>query len=1209
MNLIEEERVKINSNEVKELEKTLDVINIEERRLIDEFDKNALSILGPNLYNEIIKITGSNKNLLLNFHKSSLINSLYYDEYYYKLSNWFTTKTLLLKSQISKNSKEKDLEKLLPGAFALSSLALTSFHKNKNMYLHDVQKLASIAIFKGDIAELATGEGKTLSAILPVFLHALRGKGAHVVTANAYLAKRDYEEVKPIFEALGLTIGYVPSYTEEDAIEMKKIAYAADVTYAEKSEVAFDYLRDSIANRKEEIVSRKERGFALIDEVDDALIDDAKSPYVIAGKENAIPYGKKEITIQELSKLIDIPIEKILSTLIRLNYPMKKDTFNFREAASIAEVYGIFLTESAKSYRIKAANFYNTIKKDRLSEEEIDNINTILKKYPDLFTYKGRTLKTSNRFLYDLLTINTIDDEETSPLYKKLSVQEVDSLRKTFGVIVKDINNNEDIYVTDKMTEIYTDYVFLNDERVIDVLKKHQEEIKEELTRLYGNSNRYMTIDGKITLSGYQKIKKDNPNFFKENIKELDNLYKNLSDNRTITLATMVKYLNNTILAEEIFVKDKDYKVKDNMVLVLKNDRVLEGSKYADGLQEAIEIKEGVPTNEETTRLREITQKDFYMLYDSFSGMTGTSSKSIFREIFGKETISLPRNVYYEYSKGKTNEKPVGVEKKDVKFTMDQETKFSLILKSIINSINNNPKEPVLIVVSNPNEIYELYNYLSSRIPKDIISVLDSSTVSFNRALEANIISTAGIPGRITISTELVGRGTDIRLGGDRDTIINNATDNAIEIFQKTHKKVLTNRELMRYRKIVEEKLVKEGIIYSEEEELRERELLKKTGLKVISSGYFDSERIDRQLDGRTGRNGQGGTTEKYASLDDLISLGVLDVGGKSVREFFNKGKISEDGSLDFENRKELMTKIREVQKKRDDNISENIKYAQTVTKVYLNKQNDYVNKRFDLLELDPVKDRRKINELVNELIEDTVDLLITSYTNISINKKNVLRNINDKEDNIDIEGLMLACKEYFNVDIDVNLLKNTEFNILEFRNALISYTRRIHDEMNKRNPNQTKLDLEALLLSNKYMLVNLPYLSNSVLTERGLDPESNANKAAINFAEESRSLKYESSKIGIRFLFGRFLGEKEQEIIDSIRNDRFNSNDVGTRPDSVSVESLRKSKEEIEEKLEKGGRFSNLNIDDAFFINVGRKLVLVKEMINSKERERNKIY
>ncbi len=1206
MNLIEEEKIKINSNEVKDLETTLDMINQEERRLIVEFDRNAPIILGPNLYNYLVNVTGSNKNLLLNFHKSILINSPYYDEYISKLSYWFKNKTLALKSPINKDSKESELEKILPYAFALSSLAITCFHKNRGMYLHDVQKLAGIAIFRGDIAELATGEGKTLSAVLPVFLHALRGKGAHVVTANAYLAKRDYEEVKPIFEALGLTVGYVPSYTEEDATEKKKKAYAADVTYAEKSEVAFDYLRDSITNKKEEIVSRRERGFALIDEVDDALIDDAKSPYVIAGKENAFPYGKKTISTQELAQIIDIPLEDLLKTLRRLRYSKEKIIFNFTEAASIAEVYGLFLMESAKTYRLKAADFYKTVKNDRLSPEEIRKISSILNKYPSLFTYQGRSLKTNNRFLYDLLSIKTVDDEETSPLYKILSVEEVDFLRNTFGIVIKDINNREEIHITDDMIALYTDCVFLNDERVSNLLIRYQGVIREEISRLrlYANLSRYMTSDGKLTLEGYRMIKRVDPNFFKLKLKELDNLYNDLADNRTITMATMIKYLNNTILAEEIFVNGKDYRVEDNKVLVLKNDRVVEGSRYADGLQEAIEIKEGVPSNEETMRLREITQKDFYMLYDRFSGMTGTSSRSIFREIFGKETISLPRNVYYGYSKGKIKEQPVGVEKKDVIFSMNKDAKFSLILRSVVKSIYKNPKEPVLIVVSDPNEIHELYRYLSTRIPKEIISVLDSSTVSFNKALEANIISTAGIPGRVTISTELVGRGTDIILGGDRDTLINNATSNAIEKFQREHNIPLTNKELLRYRKIVEEKLVKEGLIPTEEEELRQRELLRRTGLKVISSGYFDSERIDRQLDGRTGRNGQGGTTEKYASLEDLIKLGVLDIDGKNISDFFKKGRINRDGSIDFNDRDTLLTRIREVQKKRDDNISDNIKYAQTVTRVYLNKQNEYVDRRYELLELDPTIDNKRINELVNELIEDTVDLLITSYTNIGINKNNVLRNINDKKDNIDMEGLLLACKEYFSIDIDMNALKNTDFNLLDFRNALITYAKNVHTNMTRINPSQRELDLEALLLSNKYMLVNLPYLSNSVLMERGIDAEGNANKAAINFAEESRSLKYESSKLGTRFLFGRFLEEKEQERLDSIRTKRFNSDDIGTKPDSISVRNLRDAKEEVE-----SGSFTNLKVANAFFMNAGSKLVLVKQLMPKNNKEIIKTY
>ena len=143
----------------------------------------------------------------------------------------------------------------------------------------DVQLIGGMILHDGEIAEMRTGEGKTLVAVLPAFLNALAGKGVHVVTVNDYLARRDSEWVGQVHRFLGLTVGLIQSGMEE---EDRKKAYAADVTYVTNSELGFDYLRDNLCNRPEDLVQR-DANYCVIDEVDSILIDEARTPLIISG--------------------------------------------------------------------------------------------------------------------------------------------------------------------------------------------------------------------------------------------------------------------------------------------------------------------------------------------------------------------------------------------------------------------------------------------------------------------------------------------------------------------------------------------------------------------------------------------------------------------------------------------------------------------------------------------------------------------------------------------------------------------------------------------------------------------------------------------------------------------------------------------------------------------------------------------------------------
>ena len=195
----------------------------------------------------------------------------------------------------SRLQKGETLDDILPEAFATVREASK---RVLGMRHFDVQLIGGIILHQGRIAEMKTGEGKTLVATLPVYLNALTGKGVHVVTVNDYLAKRDSEWMGKLYKFLGLTVGLVISGMTP---KQKKEAYSADITYGTNNEYGFDYLRDNMVIRKEEMVQR-ELNYAIVDEIDSILIDEARTPLIISGTaaESSDLYSKADDFVKRL---------------------------------------------------------------------------------------------------------------------------------------------------------------------------------------------------------------------------------------------------------------------------------------------------------------------------------------------------------------------------------------------------------------------------------------------------------------------------------------------------------------------------------------------------------------------------------------------------------------------------------------------------------------------------------------------------------------------------------------------------------------------------------------------------------------------------------------------------------------------------------------------------------------------------------------------
>ena len=218
---------------------------------------------------------------------------------------------------------EKALDEVLPVAFSIVKESAKRFSENEeivvtatdfdrtvwNMVHYDVQLFGGVVLHKGKIAEMATGEGKTLVATLPVFLNALTGNGVHVVTVNDYLAKRDSEWMGPLYMFHGLSVDCIDRHQPNS--DARRQAYLADITFGTNNEFGFDYLRDNMAISPKDLVQRQ-HNYAIVDEVDSVLIDDARTPLIISGP---VPKGEDQL-FDQLRPLVErlVEAQKVLAT-------------------------------------------------------------------------------------------------------------------------------------------------------------------------------------------------------------------------------------------------------------------------------------------------------------------------------------------------------------------------------------------------------------------------------------------------------------------------------------------------------------------------------------------------------------------------------------------------------------------------------------------------------------------------------------------------------------------------------------------------------------------------------------------------------------------------------------------------------------------------------------------------------------------------------
>jgi len=584
-----------------------------------------------------------------------------------------------------------------------------------DMCHYDVQLIGGIVLHQGRIAEMATGEGKTLVATLPVYLNALPGKGVHVVTVNDYLAKRDSEWMGLLYEFHGLSVDCIDKH--EPNSEERRQAYLADITYGTNNEFGFDYLRDNMARNITELVQRP-HNFAIVDEVDSVLIDDARTPLIISGP---TPRGDK----QEFD-----------------NYkPIVEKLYNAQKAL-ITEV----LT--------KAKNLL----KENPDPKPQDEAAILL-----LRAHRGLP---KNKALIKFLS---------EPGIKQV-------LLKTESFFMQEQNKN--MHIIDD--ELY--FVIEEKQNTVDIMEKGIQLV----SRNAEEERLFIIPDIGAEIAELEKQNLD----AKTKLERKNDIYRNFS-----IASERIHTIHQLMKAYTMFEKDVEYVIIDNKVKIVdeQTGRIMEGRRYSDGLHQAIEAKENVKVEAATQTYATITLQNYFRMYKKLSGMTGTAETEAgeFWNIYKLDVVVIP-----------TNRDIIRDDAEDLVYKTKRE-KYAAVVDKILEL--NAEGRPVLVGTTSV-ETSELFSKIltARRIKHNVLNAKLHKK-------EADIVAEAGQAGTVTISTNMAGRGTDIKLTP----------------------------------------------------EVRE-----KGGLAIIGTERHDSRRVDRQLRGRAGRQGDPGSSQFFVSLeDDLMRL------------------------------------------------------------------------------------------------------------------------------------------------------------------------------------------------------------------------------------------------------------------------------------------------------------------------------------------------
>jgi preprotein translocase subunit SecA len=621
------------------------------------------------------------------------------------------------------------LNEMLPEVFATvreacrrlvgTTVTVTGRELVWDMVPYDVQLIGGVVLHQGKIAEMATGEGKTLVATLPLYLNALAGRGSHLVTVNNYLARRDSQWMGHVFKYLGLTVACLDD-TEPSSPE-RRAAYLSDITYGTNNEFGFDYLRDNMVFSLDQRVQR-EHAYAIIDEVDSILIDEARTPLIISG-----PVGNESD-------------EKYAQFSRQVAELVRKQTGVVNTLLSEAEK----LLEDPKTRNDAALKLYQA----RLGMPKNKRLLKMLN-------------ETGTKQLVQRMELDAIADRKLP-----MKQQRMRDLEETLYFVLDEKGHS--VHLTDRGSEAMSP----NEPGLFLV-----PDISEEIH----------AIDRDQDLSPTERI---------ERRRQVESDYAIKSEKLHI--------IHKLLQAHVLYEKEVDYLVQEGQVMIVDEftGRVMTGRRWADGLHQAVEAKEGVQVKGETQTFATITIQNYFRMYDKLAGMTGTAEteETEFYQIYGLDVNVIPTH------------RPIRRLDQPDRIYKTRKEKHDAIMAEVerLHGLG----WPILIGTVNVDVSETLSRQLKRRGLKH--EVLNAKY----HQREAEIVAGAGQKSAIVIATNMAGRGTDIKLGKDLDLSAPEA------------------------------------------------------GLQIIGTERHESRRIDRQLRGRSGRQGDPGQTIFFLSLeDDLMRL------------------------------------------------------------------------------------------------------------------------------------------------------------------------------------------------------------------------------------------------------------------------------------------------------------------------------------------------
>lgn len=668
---------------------------------------------------------------------------------------------------------EDVLDEILPEAFAVMKDTCRRFLGEKwmvggnmnewSMVPYDVQLAGAIAMHQGKIAEMKTGEGKTLAAIMPAYLNALSGRGVHIVTVNNYLAKRDAEWNEPLFNFHGLEVDCVDLY--EPNSQQRREAYQADITYGTNNEFGFDYLRDNMVISSEQLVQR-DHNFAIIDEIDSILIDEARTPLIISGP---VPEDTRSEKYEELKPRVESLVKaqkKLVASLVKKG------------------------------------------------QEEIEKGN---EEEAGLALYRAQRGFPKNKQFRKMMQIpaNQKLVQQTESFYLQDNARRLPEVDKElyYSVDMK-MNNIE-------MTEKGQEFILREDEDdeffIIPDLGMETSIIEEEIEKLREEKIQEIKDNDEFSEEYKEKkIEEAKREVEQERERRFNKLHRLFAE-RSDRLHT----INQLLKAYTLFQREEEYIVQDGKVQIVDEHtgRVLSGRRYSDGLHQAIEAKENVSVEASTQTYATITLQNYFRMYNKLAGMTGTAAteEGEFNEIYDLDVVIIP-----------TNEPVIRDDKEDLVFRTKRE-KYNAAVERIREY--HEKGQPVLVGTTSVDVSETISRMLKrAEIPHNVLNAK-------HHAKESDIVENAGQPGAVTVATNMAGRGTDIKLAPG---------------------------------------VKEEG------------------GLAILGTERHESRRIDLQLRGRSGRQGDPGESQFFVSLeDDLMQLFGSDrVANVMDRLNFEEGEV-----------------------------------------------------------------------------------------------------------------------------------------------------------------------------------------------------------------------------------------------------------------------------------------------------------------------------